>query len=147
MFVITPNKNYINWLALLICATIGMTVSLYGYYQIINIPPPTTLNINQFPNTISISSPQMNQTIKNPVEISGKAMANDRKLLFQIKDKEGNLLAETTTPATKTKISPFSVVLSYAPSGTNTGFIEVSACCSLIEEEMSKKIILISFAN
>lgn len=119
-------RNYLGWLALLITATIGISVSLWGYYQIINIPPPTTLEVNRPARTVHIYSPKMNEKIESPVKISGQAKTETGSIIIKLMDRNGLELASAQAPVGKEDFTPFEVEIKFKKPDTNLGLIKIT---------------------
>jgi len=142
-----PERKYWEWSALAIATAIGMGISLWGYYQIINIPPPTSLNIQRPQKILGVSSPKVNDAIKNPFLISGNILIPDKTITIRVKDKNDNILKETSIQSEQTVPFPFNVNLSYSKPSSETGIIEFAAYSPEIGSEMDIKSVLVIFAK
>jgi len=139
--------NYLSWLALLITATIGISVSLWGYYQIINIPPPTTLEVSRPAKTIQIYSPTMNETIKSPVKISGQAKTETGYIIIKLMDRNGLELASVQAPVGKEEFTPFETEIKFKKPDTNLGLIKITQHPLSEGALVNTKNILVIFAD
>ncbi len=145
--MILPERKYWEWGVLAVATAIGMGISLWGYYQIINIPPPTSLNIQRPQKILAVSSPKVNDAIKNPILISGNILVPDKRITIRIKDKNANTIKETSIQSEQTIPFPFSVSLSYNKPSSETGIIEFSTYSPEVGSEMDIKSVLVMFAK
>lgn len=143
--MIAPEKKYYEWFALLIVSLISMGASLYGYYQIINIPAPTSLDIIKTPKIIFIFTPKANSEINNPVEISGRVAAPEKTIKIRIKDRNDNILKETFLPASASKLDKFLASFSYKTPSTKTGIIQFFEYSQEGDIEIGKRAIPVIF--
>lgn len=142
-----PDKNYLHWIALLIATIIGIGVSLWGYYQIINIPPPTTLEVRNLPKTIFINSPKMNEGITSPVKISGRARSETGAIIATILDKNGAVLQTAQAPVKKNEFTPFEINIKYKRPDSDIGLITITQNPFSEDKPTYKKSILIKFSD
>jgi len=145
--MIAPEKKYYEWIALLAVSLIGMAVSLYGYYQIVNIPPPTSLDIKKTPKIIFIFNPKANSEIKNPVEISGRVAIPEKTIKMRIKDRNEKILKEIFLPASISALEKFNASFSYKTPTTKTGLIQFFEYSEEDDFEIGKRTIPVSFSE
>jgi hypothetical protein len=145
--VLLPSRNQLCWIALLLAGIIGITSSLWGYYQIINIPPPTTLEIKKLPKTIFIDSPKMNESITNPVRISGRAKSDTGAIMATLSDKNGIVLQTSQAQVGKNDLAPFEINIRYKKSDTNIGLITITQYPFDEDDPTYKKSVLIKFSD
>jgi hypothetical protein len=146
--MLLPDKKVINWGVLVVITIISTAISLYAYFQIINIPPPVYVSVTRpYPKTIFINSPKTNKIIENPVLISGKAKVSEGILTIIIRDSKENILQKTTINNMKSNTPlPFSLILPYIKPNTKMGTIEASEVLPH-DEEIGKTAIPIIFPN
>ncbi|MBI4837419.1 MAG: hypothetical protein HY813_03400 [Candidatus Portnoybacteria bacterium] len=145
--MILPSRNYLYWIALLIATTISISVSLWGYHQIINIPPPTTLEIKRLPKTIFIDSPTMNERIANPIRIVGRARSETSAIIATLLDKNGVVLRAAQAPVKKNELTPFEIEIKYEKPNTDLGLITITQSPFDKENPTYKKSILVKFSD
>lgn len=140
-----PNKIYFNWIVLCIASIAGIGTSLWGYYQILNIQPPTSLEIQRPPRIIVITSPKIGEKIKNPILISGNILLKNKTLSICVKDKNNHILKEASVQSQEQIPTPFNLNLNYSQPTTENGFIEISEFSSETEINLTRKVIPILF--
>lgn len=145
--MITPDKNYLYWIALLITTAIGIGISLWAYHQIISIPPPTTLEIKRLPKTIFIDSPKMNERITNPVRIVGRAKSETSAIIVTMMDKNGAVLKTARASVKKDELTPFETEIKYKKPNTDLGLIAVTQNPFDEDNPTYKKSVLIKFSD
>lgn len=145
--MITAEKKYYEWTALLIISFVGIGISLWGYWQILNLPAPTSLNINRAPKIIFIFSPQNNAVINNPVAISGKIVAPEKTIKFRIKDANNNILRERYIELPKEKLNLFNASIEYKKPTATKGLIQFLEFLPEDDMEINHRSIPVSFLD
>ncbi len=145
--MLIPDKNYLNWLTLIIVSTIGIGVSLWAYHQIIGIPPPTTLEVRGLPKTIFVTSPKMNEQISNPVKIVGRAKSETGAIIATLLDKNGTALKTAQASVEKNELTPFEIEIKYERPNTDLGLITATQHPFDEDNPTYKKSVLVKFSD
>jgi hypothetical protein len=144
--LILLSRNYLYWIALLIAATIGIGFSLWAYHQIINISPPTTLEIKRPPKTIFIDSPKTLERITSPVRIIGRAKSKTGAIIATLFDKNGTALETTQALVKKNELTPFEIEIKYEKPNTDLGLITITQDPFDEDNPTYKKSVLVKFS-
>jgi hypothetical protein len=92
--------------------------------------------------------PWPGDTIDNPVEINGLAIAFEGTVNIRVKDDDGHTLAETTLQAESgTERSSFKGKVEYDKSDSKKGFVEIYTLSAKDGEEQDKVSIPVNFQN
>lgn len=145
--MIVADKKYLEWSALLIISFIGMGISLWGYWQIINIPPPTSLDIKKTPKILFIFSPEKNAIIDNPVSISGKIKDHSKSFRIRIKDYNDKILENTQMNISMSELDLFTISLKYKSASAKNGIIQFYEYLPEEDIEISHRSIPVTFSN
>lgn len=98
--------------------------------------------------TIKVTSPKVNETIKSPVVISGRALVFKAVLQTRIKDASGLILAKTSiTTQEGQKMSPFSSSVNYKKPTRTKGTVEVFINSAKDGSEVNKLSIPVVFKD
>lgn len=145
--MIVADKKYLEWSALLIISFIGMGISLWGYWQIVNLPPPTSLDIKKAPKILFIFSPSNNALIDNPVSISGKINDTSRSFRIRIKDSNNQILEDLQIDPSVSKLNLFNILLKYKNPTIEKGLIQFYEYLSEDDLEIGHRSIPVTFSN
>lgn len=95
---------------------------------------------------ILVDSPWSGDSIKNPVEISGEAIAFEGTVNIRVKDSDNHVLSQTTTQnQSGTERSAFKISLDFNKPTTKKGTIEVYTLSAKDGEEQDKVTITVIF--
>lgn len=98
---------------------------------------------------IWVTSPQPNETVANPVHVTGSALVDDGVVELRLTSEAGEVLAETYAEATKAKPERgfFEAEIVFSPPGGGRGFLDVFHTELASGEERDKVIIPIVFES
>lgn len=95
---------------------------------------------------ILVKTPWTSDTVKNPIEISGEAIAFEGTVNIRIKDSKGHTLVETTVQAQSgVERSKFSGQISFNQPSTKTGTVEVYTLSAKDGGEQDKVTVSVVF--
>jgi len=96
--------------------------------------------------TIKVTSPKPNGTIKSPVKVAGQAAVFEAVLKIRVKDAANLVLAEKTVMTSEgQKMSPFSAKITYKKPSRPKGTIEFFTNSPKDGSETNKLIIPVTF--
>jgi hypothetical protein len=102
------------------------------------LPTPTP---SVTPETISISSPKLNETITNPLVIQGQAYVSSSLIYYRLKTSKNQVIKSGSYTVTPHQTSPFEITLSYPEPATEYGVIEVYTS----QPSSNKALVIVKF--
>jgi len=145
--MVAPERKHLEWSALLFVSLVGVGISIWGYQQILNLPAPTSLDINRIPKVIFIFSPQNNAAISNPVSISGKIKDPEKVFRVRIKDYSNKILKDSALTPETSALDLFNTSLDYKNPSNKKGIIQFYEYLPDVDMEVNHRSIPISFSD